>query len=325
MCGTPSIIGRADGCDVSVIIVNWNTREMLRDCLSSLYQQTVGVALEALVIDNASSDESGAMVQREFPRAMLIQNSRNRGFAAANNQGIRLARGRYILLLNPDTIILDNAVGKMVAFADGHRDIGVLGCQVLESDHQIQRTCFAFPSPLNILLEQTGLARMRPRSRFFGRAWMGWWNRQSQQDVDVVSGMFMLVRRDALEGVGVMDEAYFVYAEEADWCYRFRQAGWRCVFAPVARIIHLDGGGKSTRQVSARMHVQLQKSLLHFHRKHYGWLAWMTVKLLFALSSVIRAVSWGAVAAVKRADVPRRKKEQALAALKYQLFGVQPQ
>ena len=282
-------------------------------------------APQVIVVDNASSDGSAGMVGSEFPQVSLIANAANRGFAAANNQGLRCAKGRYLLLLNPDTLILDRAIDKAVAFLDQELDIGVMGCQVLETPQRIQRTCFAFPSPVNILLEQTALSSAFPHSRIFGRAWMGWWDRTSLRDVDVVSGMFMLVRRTAMEHVGLMDEAYFVYAEEADWCYRFWKVGWRCVFAPVAQIIHLDGGGNSTRLASARMYVQLQKSLLYFHRKHYGWMAWMAVRFLYACSSAARVLSFGVLALLKRAETVRHRRNQAVAALKYQLFGVQPQ
>lgn len=312
-------------CRVSIIIVNWNTQHLLRGCLASIFQQTTADTFEVIVVDNASSDGSAEMVRREFPQVILIANTSNRGFAAANNQGLRCAKGEYLLLLNPDTVILDHAIDKAIAFTDSEIDIGVMGCQVMETPQRIQRTCFAFPSPLNILLEQTGLSSTFPRSRIFGKAWLGWWDRRSRRDVDVVSGMFMLVRRAAMEEVGLMDEAYFVYAEEADWCYRFWKAGWRCVFAPVAQIIHLDGGGKSTSQVSARMYVQLQKSLLHFHRKHYGWLAWMALRLLYACSNAARAISWGVLAWLRRAEAPRHRRNQAVAALKFQLFGVGPQ
>ena len=309
--------------DVSVIIVSWNTSAVLRGCLESILKETRDVAYEIIVIDNASHDDSVPMVQREFPQVKLISNSDNRGFAAANNEGLQIARGRYCLLLNPDTIVLQGAIQKTVAYADAHERAAVVGCQVLESPTVIQRTCFKFPSPLNTLLAVSGLARIFPHSRFFGRAQMTWWDRQDERAVDVVSGMFMLVRRTAMEEVGLMDEAYFIYAEEADWCYRFWQAGWRCLFTPCAQIIHLDGGSKSTSQVSVKMFVQLQKSLLRFHRKNLGVVPWACAKACYVVAMIPRALAGWLGAFLKPQSGWSQRARQSVAALKYHLLAVE--
>ena len=310
--------------DVSIIIVNWNIRDILRDCLRSVYEQTKVIAFEVIVIDNSSSDDSVAMVREEFPQVILIENLENRGFAAANNQGIRIAQGRYVLLLNPDTIVLDKAIEKTMAFADSHPDVGVVGCQVLENDTKIQRTCFAFPSMGNLILQKTGLRRLFPRSRLFGRVDMGWWNRDTQRDVDVISGMFMLVRHEAIEQVGLMDEDYFVYAEETDWCFRFRRAGWRCVFTPVGKIIHLDGGNKSADQAGVKMYVQYQKSILIFYRKNRGFVAWMMAKIIYCGDMLIRVLIWKTVTLFQRDDKTLLKGRKSVAALDFFLFGIEP-
>ncbi len=273
--------------DVSVVIVNWNARDLLRGCLASIAKET-RASHEVFVIDNASKDGSCDMVRAEFPWVKLMENETNRGFAAANNQGLREARGRYLLLLNPDTVILEGAIDKAIADADARVDAGVVGCQVWESPERIQRTCFSFPTPLNLFFSQTGLQKRFPRSRLLGRPELMWWDRMSERDVDVVSGMFMLVRREAMDQVGLMDEDYFVYGEEADWCCRFWRAGWRCVFVPTGRILHLEGGGKSTSQVRVPMYVQLLKSLLLFNRKNFGVLAWACAKGVFVLAMALK-------------------------------------
>lgn len=278
--------------DVSIVIVNWNTRDVLRNCLCSLHTDHRDLLFEIIVVDNASKDGSAEMVRSEFPAVRIVANDRNLGFAAANNQGMRLGAGRYYLLLNPDTIVLEDAILKVAQYADVHKGVAVVGCQVLEADHRIQKTGFSFPTPLNLFLIYSGLSRIFPRSRVFGRPEIGWWERTTERDVDVISGMFMLVRREAASQVGLMDEAYFVYAEEADWCYRFWKAGWRCVFAPVGQIIHLDGGGKSTSQVSVKMFVQLQKSLMIFQKKNLGWISWLIAKVIYTVSNSVRAVLW---------------------------------
>ncbi len=311
------------GPEVSIIIVNWNARAYLRDCLASI-QEHVRLPAEIILVDNASSDGSVEMVRREFPQVRLFTNPVNRGFAAANNQGLAAARGHYFLLLNPDTVILDDCVARTVEYADANPDIGVLGCQVLESETRVQRTCFRDPSLLHLLLDGMGLSRLFPSSALFNRQQFGGWRRDCPRDVDVVSGMYMLVRASAAREVGLMDEDFFVYAEEADWCRRFRRTGWRCVFAPVGRILHCDGGGQSTRQVSVPMYVQLHKSLLIYHRKHYGWFAALLARVVLLTSMVLRWSLWQPQAWVwPRAPVAHQA-QCARAALRHLLWGIEP-
>lgn len=310
--------------DVSVVIVSWNTREILRGCLRSVFEQTRKASFEVFVIDNNSQDGSAEMVRAEFPEVKLIANPQNRGFAAACNQGMRIASSRYTLLLNPDTIVLDDAISQCVRYADLHADVGVVGCQVLENESRISPTGFSFPSPLNLFLVHSGLSRAFPRSRIFGRPELGWWDRNSEQDVDVVTGMFMLVRREAIAQVGLMDESYFVYSEEADWCYRFAQAGWRRVFTPCARIVHLDGGAKSTSQASKKMFVQLQKSTMIYHRKNLGLAASWLVKLIYITSNFVRMIAWFILSIVNRDNRNWRRSAAAKAALVYHFIGSEP-
>ena len=313
-----------DVVDLSIVIVNWNTRHVIVECLESVLANLGGLAAEIIVIDNASTDDSARVIVERFPQVRLIANIANRGFAAANNQGMHIARGRYVLLLNPDTVVLDDVFEKAIAYAQRHPDVGVVGCQVMESAETIQRTCFRFPSPLNTLMWVSGALAWFPKSRIAGRAAYGPWTRLNEREVDVVSGMFMLVRRQAIEQVGLMDEAYFVFAEEADWCYRFRSAGWRCVFAPVGRIMHVDGGSKSTEQASVKMYVEIQKSLLLFHRKHLGWSRWVLSKFLFSTTMVTRLIWWTVWAAAGMGRQSQHKAKQSAAAVRYQWTGKEP-
>jgi GT2 family glycosyltransferase len=312
--------------DVSIIVVSWNTCDLLRDCLNSIVQQTHQVTFETIVIDNASSDGSANMCVFEFPAVKVIANRQNRGFAAANNQGMQLARGRYTLVLNPDTVILEGAIDRCVAYADAHPDVGVVGCQVLEREGQIQPTStgFSFPSPWTLFLTLTALPRLFPRSKLFAKPELGWWDRDSERDIDVVTGMFMLVRREAIQQVGMMDESYFIYAEEADWCYRFYKAGWRRVFFPGAKIVHVDGGGKSTSQVNIKMRVQLQKSMMIYYKKNLGTNAWLVAKILYIISNSVRSLSWSIVSWTTRNTIARSKAAAATAALRFHLFGIEP-
>lgn len=312
-----------DHVRVSVIIVNWNTRDLLCDCIQSVMDQTTS-SYEIIVVDNASQDETAAMVQAEFPNTILIANKENRGFAAANNQGLEIARGHFVLLLNPDTIVLDRAIDTMLAWAAQHPDVGCVGCQVLEGPDAIQRTCFADPGPLNLIIVELGLMRLAKYIKYFGRPWYTWWDRRSGRDVDVVSGMFMLVPHVVLDKVGPLDDAFFIYAEEADWCRRIRDAGWRCVFAPEAQIIHLDGGSKSTSQIRSKMYVQMQKSHLIYVRKHYGWWKFAVVKTLFIFSAIARGMLFGALQILRPHQNTRARVRLSLAALRYHLVGQEP-
>lgn len=310
--------------DISIVIVNWNTQHVIIECLESVYDRLGELHAEVIVIDNASTDNSVKEIATKFPLVKLIVNDTNRGFAGANNQGMEIATGRFVLLLNPDTVVLDDAFAKSIDYLNDNPDVGVVGCQVMEDAETIQRTCFRYPSILNTLMWVSGALAWKPLSRIAGRAAYGPWDRRSVRDVEVVSGMFMLVKREALEEVGFMDEEYFVFAEEADWCYRFSAAGWRCVFAPVGRILHVDGGSKSTKQASVRMYVQIQKSLLLFHRKHLGLAHWMLCKLLFITTMLIRMFWWLIWTALGVGERSAHKAKQSAAAVRYHLTSKVP-
>jgi hypothetical protein len=242
------------------------------------------------VVDNGSTDGSVEMVRNEFPRTVVIANSDNRGFASGNNQGMAIAGGRYILLLNSDTIVLDNAISKVVAFADSHSNAAVAGCRVLNPDRTLQRSCFMFPSLLNMVLSSTYLYKLFPRNRFLGRERMTWWDFDSAREVDVIKGCFMLVRRSVIAQVGEMDERYFMYCEETDWCRRFKKAGWRILYTPDAEIIHLHGA--STEKVDEAMYLQLRGSRLLFMRKHNGLFIYAVARALTATFFFIRVPYW---------------------------------
>ena len=286
--------------DVSIIIVSWNTRDILCNCLESVYEQTRKVDFEVIVIDNASVDGSVEMVKNKFHSVSLIANSRNRGFAAANNQGIVIAKGRYVLLLNSDTITLYDAISKTVSFADDNPDAAVVACKVLNPDKTLQPTCFMFPSILNMLLSSTYLYKIFPKSKFFGRERMTWWDRSDSRQVDVATGCFMLVRQDAIRQVGTMDGRFFMYGEETDWCYRFHKAGWKVTFTPSAEIIHL--GDASSRQMKSEMILQLRGSILLFLKKHKCFWTYAVACLLVAFFFLLRIPYWLAMTIISGND-----------------------
>ncbi|MWD29585.1 glycosyltransferase [Aquicoccus sp. SCR17] len=305
---------------MSVVVVNWNARDVLYDCLMSIMQQTT-MPHEVIVVDNNSTDGSPEMVREAFPDVVLVANSENRGFAAANNQGLRLSRGKRLLLLNPDTVILEHAIDRVASWLDAHPDVGCVGCQVMENREQVQRTCFADLGPVNVALVEFGLHRLAPQNRFLGKPEYAGWGRDTQRDVDVVSGMFMMVPRHVFDEVGELDESFFIYSEEADWCRRIRRAGWRCVFTPEAQIIHLDGGSKSTAQIRSRMYIQMQKSKLIYLRKHYGVRGYVLGRLIFLVSSMLRFLLTTGRNGSEEISARRRL---ALAALRYHVTGQEP-
>jgi GT2 family glycosyltransferase len=276
--------------DVSIIVVAWNVRGLLRDCLDSVYAQTTGIEFEVIYVDNGSSDGSVEMVRSDFPNVRIIENPDNRGFIKANNQAIEIARGRYVLLLNSDTVVLDNAIAKSVRFADQHADAAVVGCRVLNPDRSLQGSCFRFYSTLNMLFDALFLSRAFPRSRLFGRKLYSGWQYDSVRQVDVVIGCFSLVRMEAVRRVGVMDETFFVYGDDIDWCYRFAKAGWKVLFTPDAEIIHY--GGQTTRKAPGRFALQLYGAYLINVKKHYSSLTFLTCRVLTALYFLLRAPYW---------------------------------
>ena len=217
--------------DLSIVIVSWNTCEILRDCLKTVRDGLGGLAAEVFIVDNASKDDSAAMVEREFPEFHLLRMERNLGFAGGNNVALREARGRHVLLLNSDTLVLGDVLSCCMAWLDAHPRVAVMGCRVVNADRTTQSTCFQDPSLVNLLLDALFLSSLR-WPRFFGRYQMRHWGRDDEREVDVVTGCFMLVRRLAMDAVGLLDDTFFFCAEEADWCLRFRRAGWGVMFAP---------------------------------------------------------------------------------------------
>jgi GT2 family glycosyltransferase len=276
--------------DVSIIVVAWNVRALLGNCLRSVYEQTKGIKYEVILVDNGSTDSSVEMVRKEFPQTRIIENQDNKGFIKANNQGIEIATGRYVLLLNSDTIVLENAIAKTVQFADAHPEAAVVGCRVLNPDGSLQDNCFRFYSTLNMLLDVLWLSRAFPNSKLFGRKTYGGWDYNSVREVDVVVGCFSLVRMEAIQKVGVMDERFFVYGDDIDWCYRFVKAGWKVLFTPAGRIIHY--GGQATKREAGRFSLQLHGAVLINVKTHYSQLTFLACRLLTTCYFLMRVPYW---------------------------------
>jgi len=272
--------------ELSIILVNWNGLEITRQCLKSIYEQTKNICFEIIVIDNASKDLSCKMIREEFPKVILVCNEENKGFAAANNQGINKSKGNFILLLNNDTIVLENAIEKTLFAAESNSKAAVMGCKVLNRDRTPQSSCFMFPSILNLIIAAAHLDTIFPKNKFFGRERYARSEWNEIKEVDVVAGCFMLVRRDAIEDTGTLDERFFMYGEETDWCMRFKKHGWKILFCPNGKIIHL--GGESSKKIKGTMMLQLKGSILLFIKKHYSRLSYAAACIVISLYFLIR-------------------------------------
>jgi GT2 family glycosyltransferase len=279
--------------DVSIIIVNWNVEKLLRDCLRSIYENTKKISFEVILIDNASHDGSVEMVKKEFPHVHLIANTDNAGFTKANNQGIRIAKGRLIMLLNPDTELLGNAVLNMVHFMDAHKDCGALGAELKNTDGSLQRSCKTFPSLEVTLYNSLFLDSLFPSSQIFGKHYMTWWDFNEPREVDQPMGSALMIRREVMDSVGMFDENIFIWFDEVDLCYRIKHAGWKIFFTPSAQIKHhLSKSFKQWKSVKQMINGTLlyKKARGYFFRKHYG--LW-TIPILYLFDLLQIAVVLG--------------------------------
>jgi len=249
--------------DISIIIVNWNTKELLKDCLHSVYKTVQGIVYETIVVDNASEDGSAEMLRREFPAAHLIENKVNRGFGAANNQALSIMKGRYALLLNTDTLLTENAVSLLFSFMEGRPDTAMACGQLLNADGSKQNSIAAFPSLLTLMTNISLLEYFWPR-RYPSKRYTF----TEPVEIDSGIGACLIVRKQAIDEVGMLDERYFFFFEETDWAYRMKVAGWKIFHVPQAFIYHLQGQSIG-RDVSSRM--EFYRSRFQFFRKWYSY------------------------------------------------------
>ncbi len=263
------VCGSAEAKRLSIIIVNWNTRELLRACLDSLRESAEIDNIEIIVVDNASSDGSAEMVVREFPETAVIQIPENRGFSSGNNAGMAAATGEYVLLLNSDTEVRGNALRLMCEHMDAYPRIGALGARLLNPDGSIQMSCRSFPSYRTALFHRKSiLTRLFPRNRYSQQYLMTAFDRDEAVEVDWVIGACLMTRRETIDEVGMLDEGFFMYAEDVDWCYRMRQAGWTVEYFPEALVMHHYE--KSAGKAPFRMTLERHRSMWRFYKKHYS-------------------------------------------------------
>jgi len=282
--------------DLSIIIANYNTKKLLKDCLDSIYEDTKDIEFEVIVVDNASQDNSVKMIGRDFPDVVVIENITNDGFARANNQGIHIATGRHILLLNSDTIVFNNCFKKVFDFAEKRKDAGIVGCKILNRDKSLQYSCYHHP---NLLTESMYYAKGIMKNIWDPITWwkfMKYWDHDSIRTVDSISGAFFWVKRDVFNVIGVLDEAMFMYYEDAEFCMRLcKKSKYKICYYPEAQIIHL-GSGSATSYAKPMLTKKAFYSAKHFFQKSYGslcsdvfafvcLLVWKSELILFSIFS----------------------------------------
>ena len=283
--------------ELSVIIVSYNTKDLLQNCLKSIFEQTKEIGFDVWVVDNDSSDGSADMVEAKFPLVNLIRNPVNGGFAQANNLVLKQCTGDYVLILNPDTIIPENTFKKVIDFLQQHSDAGAVGCKLIKADGRLDIACKSgFPTPWNSFCKATGLDRLFPKSKFFGGYNLTYLDENETHAVDCLVGAFMMLPRTVMEQVGYLDEAFFMYGEDIDWCYRIKKAGYSIYYYPGTYIWHYKR--ESSKKESTKTIRYFHKAMYIYYNKHFrrkypvllSWLVYIGIYAKWGLAIVINAI-----------------------------------
>jgi len=296
---------------LSVLLVNWNTADLLESCLESLAGDLRSGRCEVIVVDNGSSDDSAARVAARHPEVQLIRNERNLGFTRATNQAWAAAKADFALMLNSDTVVPEGTLARCLAFLEAHPEVGALGCRVRYPDGRHQGSCFRFPSLLDVTLNALYLAQLFPHSPLWNRNRYGQQSFESVREVDCVMGGFLLLRRAAVPATPLLDEGYWMYGEEADLLYRMARAGWRTVYYPDASVVHHHSASSRDPEVGALVYEAKQRAILRFLWKWRGAATAWCANAIMLLGLLPRALGWalGDLAAALRAGrAPRAER-----------------
>ncbi len=257
---------------LSIIILNFRTKNLLRECLRGIRIVKPALAFEVIVVDNASGDGSAEMVIAEFPEVRLIRAERNLGYAGGNNLGMKAAVGKYVMIINPDILVAPGSFETLVTFMDAHPDVGIAGPQLLNPDGTVQQSCYRFQTPLIPLYRRTIFGKLPAGKRAVAKYLMEDFDHKTEREVDWLLGGALFVRRTAIDAVGILDESFFLYFEDTDWCRRFWEHGWKVVYVPQSQMVHFhlraSKGGVTTlfKNKTARVHLQ---SAVTYFRKYY--------------------------------------------------------
>lgn len=274
--------------DISIIIVNWNTKKFLVQCLQSINRNIKNIKHEIYVVDNASSDGSPNAVERQFPYVKLIKNKINLGFAAANNIAINHCSGRYICLINSDVVILPFCIENLFSFMEKHSEVGIVSPRILNPDRTLQPNWKWFPSFRQGICRALAIDRFFPKSPYYFRMFPYSLRHDFCRKVEVLTGCFWMVRREAIVRVGLLDENFFMYGEDIDWCRRFHDAGWGIIYYPGAEAIHY--GEASSSKDPIKFYLEMQKSRLYYWQKYYGKLRKNLYLIIILFSEILRII-----------------------------------
>lgn len=268
--------------DLSIIILNYKTRDLTLACLQSVFSSATSYIYEVILIDNASNDGIIPAATEQYPQVVCIANTDNVGFSRANNQGIRIAKGRYVLLLNSDTIVQPDTLEVMLHFMDENPTVGASGCKIVLPDGSLDKACKrGFPTPSASFYYAFGFSKLFPKIPRFNQYQLGYLSPDDEYPIDSLVGAFMLIRREAIEQVGMLDEEFFMYGEDIDWCYRIKEAGWVNYYYPHTQIVHHKGA--SSRRKPFKIIYEFHRAMILFHNKHYRKkYSWLTNAMVYA-------------------------------------------
>jgi GT2 family glycosyltransferase len=289
--------------NLSIIIVSWNAKNYLKSCLESIEKQISYETTEIIVVDNNSSDGSADLVRKYFRQVIIIENCKNLGFAKANNIGISACNGKYICLINSDVIVLASCFSKMLEFMNNNSGVGVSGPRTFNVDGTLQRSCFSYPSVWNIFCRALALDSLFPKSKLFGKRLMTFWDHDTVKSVEALNGCFLMVRKEAIDKVGLLDEDFFFYGEDLDWCKRFNDAGWEVVFFPEAMAIHYGGASSSNSPI--RFYIEMHRADMQYWKKHRGRFGVIVYVVITFIHHVIRIFGMATVYVMR----PRKRIE----------------
>lgn len=318
---TESFLDHPQPVDISVVIVNWNTCDLTLQCLRSVSAQIGMFSSQIIVVDNGSEDGSVEAIRVAFPSVTVIANKQNLGFAKANNQGLCRCVGQYIFLINSDVVLRDECIALLYRYMEERREIGMLGPRILNGDLTLQESCKEFPTLWNSVCRALALDSAFPNVRCFSSQLMRYWSHDDVRLVDILSGCFWVVRREALEAVGCLDERFFMYAEDKDWCKRFWKAGWPVVYYPVAEAIHLVAASSGRDPV--RFYIEMNRANLLYWTKHHGRIKQFIFRWIMLLHETLRIFGETAIWIMRPSQkhAAQLKLRRSSAAVRTLLFG----
>ncbi len=277
--------------EISIVIVNWNTKEYLNRCLESIIKDTKNYNTEIIVVDNDSTDGSVEFINNIFTDIKVINNDVNLGFAKGNNIGIKECTGKYVCLINPDVVVLNGCFTQLYKYMEQNPEIGLIGPQILNSEGLIQRSCMSFPTLWNNFCNAFALDSLFPRMKLFSSLMMRYWGHNTICTVNVINGCFWMVRKKAIRQVGLIDERYFMYAEDIDWCKSFSECNWKIVFFPDAKAIHI--GAASSSKSPIRFYIEMKIANLKYWEKYHNKASWICLFLIICVNQLFRMFVYG--------------------------------